>query len=65
MQWYNNDTHEIGVYEPNYSPEQNPGRGKLIEWNAGQISSPYNYICTSWLDSILIFRHGQAILVLG
>jgi hypothetical protein len=35
MQWYNNDTHEIGVYEPNYTPEQSPDRGKLIEWNAG------------------------------
>ena len=37
MQWYDNDTHEIGVYEPNYTPEPTFGRGRLIEWNADRL----------------------------
>jgi hypothetical protein len=37
MQWYNNATHEIGVYEPNYAVDHSQHHGQLIEWNANRL----------------------------
>jgi len=37
MQWYDNDTHEIGVYEPNYVTNNSENHGHLIEWNAERL----------------------------
>lgn len=35
MQWYDNLTHTVGVYEPDYLDKS--GRGKLIQWTPERI----------------------------
>ena len=32
IQWYNNTTHEIAVYEPDYGGETGEQRGRLTQW---------------------------------
>ncbi|XP_040568562.1 uncharacterized protein [Lepeophtheirus salmonis] len=38
IQWFGNETHEIGVYEPEYNRQTSTGiKGRLIEWNAHKL----------------------------
>ena len=36
MQWYNNETHEIGVYVPDYTTSAH-GNGQVVAWNGHAI----------------------------